>query len=33
MLSVPRDLYVDIPGYGMNRVNVAYTVGGPGAGE
>jgi LCP family protein required for cell wall assembly len=28
MLSVPRDLYVDIPGYGMDRVNVAYTVGG-----
>jgi LCP family protein required for cell wall assembly len=29
MLSVPRDLYVTIPGYGQDRVNVAYTVGGP----
>jgi LCP family protein required for cell wall assembly len=28
MLSVPRDLYVDIPGAGKDRVNVAYTVGG-----
>lgn len=28
MLSVPRDLYVQIPGYGMDRLNVAYTVGG-----
>ena len=29
MLSLPRDLWVNIPGYGMNRVNIAYTVGGP----
>jgi LCP family protein required for cell wall assembly len=29
MLSVPRDLYVNIPGHGMERVNVAYTWGGP----
>jgi LCP family protein required for cell wall assembly len=29
MLSVPRDLWVDIPGNGMQRVNVAYTLGGP----
>ena len=29
MLSVPRDLYVEIPGHGMDRVNVAYTYGGP----
>jgi LCP family protein required for cell wall assembly len=29
MLSVPRDLWVHIPGYGMERVNVAYTLGGP----
>ena len=28
MLSVPRDLYVQIPGHGMDRVNVAYTYGG-----
>jgi LCP family protein required for cell wall assembly len=24
MLSIPRDLYVDIPGYGFNRINMAY---------
>lgn len=29
MLSVPRDLWVEIPGYGMERINVAYTLGGP----
>jgi LCP family protein required for cell wall assembly len=29
MLSLPRDLYVDIPGYMKDRVNVAYTIGGP----
>jgi LCP family protein required for cell wall assembly len=29
MLSVPRDLWVHIPGYGMERINVAYTLGGP----
>jgi LCP family protein required for cell wall assembly len=29
MLSVPRDLWVDIPGYGQERINVAYTLGGP----
>ena len=28
MLSIPRDLYVDIPGYGLNRVNTAYVFGG-----
>jgi LCP family protein required for cell wall assembly len=28
ILSIPRDLYVDIPGYGLNRVNTAYTLGG-----
>lgn len=28
VLSVPRDLYVDIPGYGLNRVNTAYVFGG-----
>jgi LCP family protein required for cell wall assembly len=38
MLSIPRDLYVDIPGYGFNRINEAYfiaetnrlDIGGPG---
>ena len=24
LLSVPRDLYVDIPGYGANRINTAH---------
>ncbi len=28
VLSIPRDLYVDIPGYGLNRVNTAYFLGG-----
>jgi LCP family protein required for cell wall assembly len=27
MLSIPRDLYVDIPGYGKNRINAAYLFG------
>jgi polyisoprenyl-teichoic acid--peptidoglycan teichoic acid transferase len=36
MLSLPRDLWVDIPGYGRNRINAAYPIGekelGPGGG-
>jgi LCP family protein required for cell wall assembly len=28
-LSIPRDLYVDIPGYGADRINTAYQIGGP----
>ena len=28
MLSVPRDLRVEIPGYGSDRINAAYTYGG-----
>lgn len=28
-LGIPRDSYVDIPGYGRNRVNAALTFGGP----
>lgn len=27
MLSVPRDLYTDIPGYGRNRINTAFVYG------
>jgi len=27
MLSVPRDLWVDIPGYGHSRINNAYSLG------
>lgn len=29
MLSIPRDYYVDIPGYGKNKINAAYSYGGP----
>jgi LCP family protein required for cell wall assembly len=29
ILSIPRDLYVDIPGHGKNRINAAYAYGGP----
>ena len=27
MLSFPRDLYVEIPGYGRNKINAAYSLG------
>ena len=29
MLSIPRDLWVDIPGHSDNRINAAYALGGP----
>ncbi|HLJ66410.1 MAG TPA: LCP family protein [Chloroflexota bacterium] len=29
MLSVPRDLWVDIPGYGQGKLAIAYELGGP----
>ena len=29
MLSIPRDLWVDIPGHSKNRINAAYAFGGP----
>ena len=29
LLSIPRDSYVKIPGYGMNKINAAYDLGGP----
>ncbi|MGH8951539.1 MAG: LCP family protein [Acidimicrobiia bacterium] len=29
LLSIPRDLRVDIPGQGINKVNAAYAFGGP----
>ncbi len=29
MISIPRDLYVEIPGYGENRINTAHFFGGP----
>ncbi|MBN1311748.1 MAG: LCP family protein [Anaerolineae bacterium] len=28
ILSIPRDLYVDIPGHGLDRINTAYVKGG-----
>ena len=30
MLSFPRDLYVNIPGSGMGKINGAFSLGGPG---
>ena len=27
MMNIPRDLYVDIPGYGLDRINTAYASG------
>ncbi|HEU5486765.1 MAG TPA: LCP family protein, partial [Microlunatus sp.] len=29
MIHFPRDLYVDIPGHGKNKINAAYAFGGP----
>lgn len=29
LLSVPRDLWVDIPGYGYGKLAIAYEIGGP----
>lgn len=28
IISIPRDLWVDIPGHGRNRINAAYSLGG-----
>jgi len=28
ILSIPRDLYVDVPGHGMQKINAAYAYGG-----
>ena len=33
LISIPRDLWVSIPGFGEERINVAYPVGGPRAAE
>src|SRR5919201_3180066 len=29
LMSIPRDLKVNIPGHGMDKINVAYQIGGP----
>src|SRR5215831_2404152 len=29
LISVPRDSYVEIPGFGNNKINAAYSLGGP----
>ena len=29
LISLPRDSYVPIPGHGKNKINAAYTLGGP----
>ncbi|MDR3128331.1 MAG: LCP family protein, partial [Bifidobacteriaceae bacterium] len=29
LISIPRDSYVEIAGYGMNKLNAAYSFGGP----
>ena len=29
LISFPRDMYVNIPGYGKNKINAAYSFGGP----
>src|SRR5229473_6304101 len=29
LVSLPRDMWVNIPGYGQQRINVAHAVGGP----
>jgi len=29
IISIPRDSWVDIPGYGNNKINAAYAYGGP----
>jgi LCP family protein required for cell wall assembly len=29
IVSFPRDMYVSIPGYGRNKINAAYSFGGP----
>jgi LCP family protein required for cell wall assembly len=28
-LSIPRDVEVDVPGHGINKINAAYAIGGP----
>ncbi|WP_051426210.1 LCP family protein [Jiangella gansuensis] len=29
LVSIPRDTYIDVPGHGQNKINAAYSFGGP----
>ncbi len=29
LISIPRDSYVEVPGFGMDKINAAFTYGGP----
>jgi LCP family protein required for cell wall assembly len=29
IISIPRDLYVEVPGYGSHKINAAFNLGGP----
>ena len=29
LMSIPRDSYVEIPGHGMDKINAAFSIGGP----
>lgn len=29
LMSIPRDSYVEVPGHGMNKINAAFSIGGP----
>jgi LCP family protein required for cell wall assembly len=29
LVSIPRDTYIDVPGHGENKINAAYSLGGP----
>lgn len=29
LISIPRDTWVEVPGHGMNKINAAYSLGGP----
>lgn len=29
LISIPRDTYVDVPGYGMQKINASFALGGP----
>jgi len=33
MLSIPRDFYINVPGYGMHKLDEAYSLGGPAVGN